>query len=128
MKKLKQMKKTTQKSIEQPEEVSGYLFFNKEKLDRVINGSTGSDGRLVGGLGKDASKDEILAEYDKLGGLIKTKDGQKVETGSFYDFKNHCAKTSVKIAEKANKKGILNIKTEEVGDEVKPKRKQKDED
>jgi hypothetical protein len=35
--------------------------------------------------------EEILAEYDKLAGLIH-KDGVKVETGNFWDFANQCAK------------------------------------
>ena len=58
---------------------------NEEKLNRAIHGSMGRNGRLEGGVGEGASDAVKLAEYDRLGGLIK-KGNMKVETGSFYDF------------------------------------------
>jgi hypothetical protein len=42
--------------------------------------------------------EEILAEYDKLAGLIH-KNGVKVETGSFWDFENRCAKFTKEAAD-----------------------------
>jgi hypothetical protein len=39
-----------------------------------------------------------LAEYDKLAGLIH-KNGVKVETGSFWDFENRCAKFTKEAAD-----------------------------
>jgi 5-deoxy-D-glucuronate isomerase len=68
--------------------VNGYHLVNAEKLDRAINGTVMSLGALKGGAGQDAEPEEVLAEYDRLGGLI-LKDGKyKVKTGSFYDFKH----------------------------------------
>lgn len=66
--------------------VGEYTAVNSYKLDRAINGTMGSKGALVGGVGSDADPKEILAEYDRLGGLI-LKGKYKVKTGSFYDFK-----------------------------------------
>ena len=40
---------------------------------------------MSGGVGENASDEVKLAEYDKLAGYI-TKDGNKVKTGSFWDF------------------------------------------
>ena len=42
--------------------------------------------------------EEILAEYDKLAGLIH-KDGIKVEMGNFWDFENQCAKFTKEAAD-----------------------------
>lgn len=66
--------------------VNGYVAENAEKWNRAVEGSIAREGTLVGGVGKDASPEAKLAAYDRLGGLI-TKDGRKVKTGSFYDFK-----------------------------------------
>ena len=48
------------------------------------------------------NEDAILAEYDKRAGLI-TKDGEKVETGTFWDFENKTVK-EVKKEKKGKKK------------------------
>ncbi len=102
-------------------EESGQLFgdfviCNPDKLERAINGTPGAGGRASGGVGKDASPEEILAEYDRLGGLIKTIDGEKVSMGSFFDFKagKPRANPSVKII--AERSGGLQVNTQEVGD------------
>ncbi len=58
---------------------------NGEKLVRAIEGSQNSLGEIRGGVGADAPEGAILAEYDRLGGLVK-KGKYKVKTGSFYDF------------------------------------------
>ena len=59
---------------------------NPEKLDRAINGTVSSKGAMTGGVGENAKPEAILAEYDRLGGLIKMGK-YKVKNGSFYDFK-----------------------------------------
>lgn len=67
-----------------------FELVNDEKVQRVIEGSTNSRGELVGGLGEDAIANnpiQVLAMYDKAGGLIRGKQGARVKTGSFYDFK-----------------------------------------
>lgn len=87
--------------------VKGYSLVNTEKLDRALNGTPMDDSRTVGGVGggayfeegvwkkegselskkeTDALEFSLLAEYDRIGGLIR-KNGDKVQTGSFYNFK-----------------------------------------
>lgn len=100
-----------------PADYGDFLLYSHEKLDRTINGVVGQGGRLTGGLGKDASAKAIIAEYDKLGGAIKTKDGRKVETGTFYDFENGKPRENISLKfVESNKKG-LQIREENVGDE-----------
>jgi hypothetical protein len=70
--------------------IKGFDLINEEKVERAINGTPGTDGTTIGGISKeDGSYDDnaLLAEYDKLGGLIK-RGGDTVKTGSFYDIKN----------------------------------------
>lgn len=66
--------------------INGFQIENAEKLERVVYGNMGRGSELVGGLGVDADPELVLANYDKLAGFI-TKDGVKVKTGSFWDFK-----------------------------------------
>ena len=66
--------------------VGGYTFVNYSKHQRAVHGSVGSKGQTFGGVGKDASEAVLLAEYDRLGGLIRTKEGYKVKMGCFWDF------------------------------------------
>ena len=66
--------------------VNGYQLENPEKLERVVMGVLSRAGTLEGGLGLDAEPELVLASYDRLAGFI-TKDGVKVKTGSFWDFK-----------------------------------------
>jgi len=92
------------------EGVKGYTLVNTEKVERALNGvQVQRDGRssIIGGVGKGAYfedekwkrdgvelvekdvtalEDALLAEYDRLGGLIKRGE-DIVKTGSFYDFK-----------------------------------------
>lgn len=65
--------------------VLGYTVVNREKWVRAIDGTVGANGQLHGGVGEHASDAEKLAEYDRLGGLVR-KGSHKVKTGSFYDF------------------------------------------
>ena len=69
-------------------EINGYTLVNKDKVERALKGSPNSQGVFIGGVQKaDGSygEAEFIAEYDRIGGLI-TKGGDKVKTGSFYDF------------------------------------------
>lgn len=63
-----------------------FVLENADKVRRAVDGTLGPRGEMIGGVGKDAKPSDKLAEYDRLGGLI-TCDGDKVKTGSFYDFK-----------------------------------------
>ena len=82
-----------------PQKAEAYEFCNPEKVDRALNGTLRSGGHLEGGVKKaDGTWDEaeLLAEYDKLGGLIK-KGGDSIQTGSFYDFKNRTKREKPEI-------------------------------
>ena len=78
---------------EQENHIKGFHLVNKDRLERAIYGTLGREGLLAGGVGEDASDDAVLAEYDRLGGLIK-KGENKVKLGSFYDFKNKKARAT----------------------------------
>jgi|SRR3990167_382734 len=67
------------------EDIKGYEIVNSDKFERAVNGSIGSGGALHGGVGEKASNEAKLAEYDRLGGLIRKK-GHNIKMGSFYDF------------------------------------------
>ncbi len=67
-------------------EINGFILENQDKINRVIQGHLGRSGEMEGGLGESASPETILAHYDKMAGHI-TKDGIKIKTGSFWDFK-----------------------------------------
>lgn len=67
-------------------EINGYSLINGEKYDRVINGSMGRNNEMINALGVDASPEDVIAHYDKLGGLIR-KGKHTVKMGSFWDFK-----------------------------------------
>lgn len=97
--------------------INGFSLVTAEKFERALNGLERSDGTKFGGVGGGAyvqdeklfidgeevtgaelSKLElaILAEYDRIGGLIR-KGTDKVKTGSFYDFKGKKPRTEPKI-------------------------------
>jgi hypothetical protein len=68
--------------------VKGYKLANMDKVRRALAGSPNAEGVFIGGVEKaDGSYDDdaLLAEYDRIGGLI-LKDSDKVRTGSFFDF------------------------------------------
>lgn len=85
-------------------QIKEFTLPNEEKLHRAIYGSLNREGREEGGLlsqlhvedVKDVPGDAILAEYDKLGGLI-LKGKYKVKLGSFYDFKNRCPRKKPEV-------------------------------
>lgn len=69
--------------------VNGFEMRNPDKLERVVMGNMGRAGVLEGGLTEEVAiknPELVLAHYDKLAGYI-TKDGIKIKTGSFWDFK-----------------------------------------
>lgn len=89
-------------------QIGKFTLLNEEKIERALNGAQQSDSTRVGGVGNGAYKDgdvwkregeelgdkevvsleaALLAEYDRLGGLIK-KGTDKVKVGSFYNFKS----------------------------------------
>lgn len=69
--------------------VKAYTLINEEKAKRVLDGGENEHGELVGGIRDENghyNEDELLANYDKIGGLIR-KGEDKVRMGSFYDFR-----------------------------------------
>lgn len=69
-------------------EINGYTLANEEKVRRAAEGSPTSQGTPSGGVGYE-DEAALLAQYDKLGGLILNSDNRKVKTGSFWDFKEN---------------------------------------
>lgn len=67
-------------------DIDGYTLADPNKVERAINGTVLDHGQLKGGVGADADGKDIIAEYDRIGGLI-LKGTYKVKMGSFYDFK-----------------------------------------
>lgn len=68
--------------------VGKYVLENPDKVERALHGSPNDKGEFVGGVLKADNKydnDALLAEYDRIGGLITLK-GDKVRTGSFFNF------------------------------------------
>lgn len=87
-------------------QIGKYTLVNVDKIERALNGSSGSLGALIGGIGQGAYYDEgwkrdgeelseedvetlessVIVEYDRIGGLIK-EGNDKIATGSFYNAK-----------------------------------------
>lgn len=85
----------------------GFDCVNEEKVDRAVLGTPGRDGKLVGGVGDNASEEVKLAAYDKLGGKI-TKGIFKVKSGCFFDFEKKVAfKKPVVILESKGADGLI---------------------
>jgi hypothetical protein len=76
--------------------IKGYTLQNEEKINRAIFGTVGREGKLEGGVGEKASEEQILVEYDLLGGLI-LKGAYKVKTGSFYDIAKKTARKEPEV-------------------------------
>ena len=116
--------------------VGEYELVNEEKVQRVIEGQTNAQGEMVDGLGADAIENDpmaVIAAYDKLGGLIKGKEGAKVKTGSFYDFKKKAPRKEPEVVYvfRVNGEDVemaegaplpLEVKAAKMADEVKAKR------
>jgi len=80
-------------------QVDGFVLQNSDKIERVINGDMGRDGGMTGGIGEKEARENptlLLARYDKLAGFI-TKDGVKIKTGSFWDFKKKCPREEPEV-------------------------------
>ncbi len=73
------------KAVEDFSIINGFELCDSIKLERVLFGTVGRHGYPEGGLGIGVDPEIVLANYDRLGGLIK-KDGVKVKTGSFWNF------------------------------------------
>lgn len=86
--------------------INGFTLANDDKLNRAIYGSVGREGKMKGGVGEKAAEEEILAEYDRLGGLI-LKGENKVKTGSFYDFDEKLARKEPKVVFETSIDGML---------------------
>lgn len=84
-----------------------FELVNADKVHRAIFGTTGRGGIPVGGVGEGASSAAILAEYDRLGGLIRL-NSDTVKMGSFYDFKGRKVRdeADVKLVFKVNGKTV----------------------
>jgi len=81
-------------------QIGEYTLVNEDKAQRVIEGTTNAKGEFLAGLGEEAIEKNaaaVLAGYDKLGGLITGKDGARVKTGSFYDFKAKAARKTPEV-------------------------------
>lgn len=78
-------------------QVLEFSLVNDEKVKRALHGSLGREGKLYGGVGDEASPEALLAEYDRLGGLI-TKGGLRVKMGSFYDFEKKQPRPELELA------------------------------
>lgn len=71
-----------------PHSVGDLELMNSEKVRRALDGTTNAKGIITGGVRKaDGTFDTaaLLAEYDRIGGLIM-RNGSKVKTGCFFDF------------------------------------------
>ena len=76
--------------------IKEFELVNDEKFNRAIFGKKDGSKVIFKGVGEDATDEEKIACYDKLGGLI-LKDGVKVKMGSFYDFETKKARTEPEI-------------------------------
>lgn len=79
--------------------IDGFTLVNADKVNRALDGAMNDKGIFVGGVRKaDGTYDkaELLAEYDRIAGLIKKGD-DKVRTGSFYDFAARRARLEPKV-------------------------------
>lgn len=96
-----------------------YVLCNQEKYKRVVDGVVGDKGQMIGGIGRDAPEEQIIAEYDRLGGLIKTiTTDEKIETGTFWDFQKRKPKENIEIRIEKKPEGGTRINTKQVDDTI----------
>src|SRR3990167_4442650 len=76
---------STKQEREEVNLVKGFRLLNSGKVAEALDK-----------LGENPTEEALLAEYDKLGGAVRTSDGRKVVMGAFYDFKNKVARVGVK--------------------------------
>ena len=106
-------------------QVLEFSLVNDEKVERAMHGSLGREGKLYGGVGDEASPEALLAEYDRLGGLI-TKGGLRVKMGSFYDFEKKQPRPESELAFLADVDGESLEVTEEEARVLKSAQEKKD--
>ena len=94
-------------------EFDGYQLLSDEKLGRVMDFLDGISESLWGTNAKRSEEDArlfslcssidkkvaVLALYDRLGGGVKTADGRKIASGTFYDFEKREPRKEVKLGE-----------------------------
>lgn len=81
------------------QKIGEFTLVSPEKVERAMNGSITQNGQIIGGVTKEDGKYDdaaLLAEYDRLGGLIR-KGADTVKTGSFYDFRNRRPKAKPEV-------------------------------
>lgn len=94
-------------------QINGFDLVNEEKIERAKHGTVTRGGKLTGGVGDEASEEALIAEYDRLGGLI-VKDGVNVKIGSFYDFAKRAPRAEPVVTFMAEFEGeILEVDEEE---------------
>jgi hypothetical protein len=98
-------------------QVNEFDLVNQEKVQRAIDGFT-YEGKRMGGLPSGYKPEDLLAEYDRLGGYI-TKDGVKVKNGSFYDFVNKCPRKEPEIKFETEVEGEIMEVTEDEAKSIK---------
>lgn len=79
--------------------INGFTLINPDKVNRALDGAMNERGQFLGGVRRQDGtydKAELLAEYDRIGGLIKKGD-DKVRMGSFYDFKTRRPRTEPNV-------------------------------
>lgn len=103
--------------------IDKFVLENEDKVTRAIFGSVGSEGKLHGGVGEKADESAILAEYDRLGGLV-TMNERKVITGSFYDFAKKAPREKPEVVLEVRVDGkVVNFAADDVPLEVLAKEK-----
>ena len=111
MKKEEKAKRPKPKAM-QLVDVGKYVLMNDEKV-----------GRALDKIGADGTDEQLLAEYDRLGGAVKL-EGRKLAMGTFYDFEEKKAREEIKIDEdQYEEEYVLQHKPKKVvkekGDDVK---------
>lgn len=88
--------------------IKGYNLVYEPKISRVYEKDQA---------GKDATEEQVLAFYDKFGGLI-LKDGVKVETGKFWAEYTQKLASAHKVKVEKAKKEELETKDLEIAKSV----------
>lgn len=108
--------KKTAKKKQETFPVGSFVLEFKPKYERAVT-------NLISTVGEDYTEEQLLAEYDRLGGRI-TFEGENVKMGSFWDFKTK--KAIKKPKPKITKRKV--VVEEEIEMEVPVKKTKKKED
>ncbi len=79
--------KRVKPKVMQPVDVGEYTLLNDEKV-----------GRALDNIGVNGTDEQLIVEYDRLGGAIKF-EGRKLAMGAFYDFEEKKAREEVNLGE-----------------------------